>query len=580
MSTRTTRPKSSDLHEYLFLLILAAIATGLMLFAWTWGALAAATVSNPPPTDMPGAIGALVRLPANADDPATAFRPDGQGLPGAVGMWATFAVTLVLAWFAAVLIGSKVTARMRDRRPARWARWAKPRDLHSLFVKPGQHGDRVVLGTVAGHLIAAERQVSTIVIAPTRSGKTSGLMIPAILEHQGPIIATSVKADLLKTAAHRQQLGDVRVFDPTGATGWPGSGWSPVAASATWLGARRTADRLLRQAKHTAGTHTDFWQGMGMRFLAPLLFAAAQANASMRDVLRWVELVEEDEPRAALEAATDTPEVFGALTSLESLWKEDHRIRGSVVQTVATALEAYQDSGVMTAAASHDITADWLLNPDQHNTLYVVAPADDQERLEGVFAALLTDLIAAAFARASADGKPLDPVLQCVLDEAPYIARLPNLARIASTGAGEGIRLLTAAQTMSQLVERWGPSEAETIIAGHPSRIFGSGLSDPTSLAYLRATLGDEEVQQASVRGGLGQADRSRSTTFRPLVDGPIARQGDRASAVLVYGNLPPARLRLRPWFRDHRLRNLVEVSNVVEQSCGEPVANGESHVG
>jgi type IV secretory pathway TraG/TraD family ATPase VirD4 len=133
---------------------------------------------------------------------------------------------------------------------------------------------------------------------------------------------------------------------------------------------------------------------------------------------------------------------------------------------------------------------------------------------------------------------------------------------------------------MSQLVERWGPSEAETIIAGHPSRIFGSGLSDPTSLAYLRATLGDEEVQQASVRGGLGQADRSRSTTFRPLVDGPIARQGDRASAVLVYGNLPPARLRLRPWFRDHRLRNLVEVSNVVEQSCGEPVANGESHVG
>lgn len=559
MSTRTTRPKNGDLREYFFLLILAAIAIAVMLFAWTWGALAALTVGGAPPTDMPGAAAALARLPANAADPAAAFRPGGRGLPGPGGMWATFVVTTAITWPAAVLTGPKVAARVKDRRPQRWAHWAKPRDLRSLFVRPGQHDDRVVLGTVAGHLIAAERQVSTIVIAPTRSGKTSGLMIPAILEHQGPIIATSVKADLLKTAAHRQQLGDVRVFDPTGATGWPGSGWSPVAASTTWLGARRTADRLLRQAKHTAGTHTDFWQGMGMRFLAPLLFAAAQADASMRDVLRWVELVEEDEPRAALEAAADTPEVFGALTSLESLWKEDHRIRGSVVQTVATALEAYQDSGVMTAAASHDITADWLLDPDQHNTLYVVAPADDQERLEGVFAALLTDLIAAGFAKASADGKPLDPVLQCVFDEAPYIARLPNLARIASTGAGEGIRLLTAAQTMSQLVERWGPSEAETIIAGHPSRIFGSGLSDPTSLAYLRTALGDEEVQQASVRGGLGQTDRTRSTTFRPLVDGPTARENTRSSAILVYGTLPPARIGLRPWFGDRRLRKLIE---------------------
>jgi type IV secretion system protein VirD4 len=472
-------------------------------------------------------------------------------------MWATFLVTVAVVWTTAILVIPRLAERFGHHRPQRWARWAKPRDLHALMVRPGQHGDRTVLGTIAGRFVAAERQVSTIVIAPTRSGKTSGLMIPAILEHQGPVIATSVKGDLLATAAHRQTIGEVRVFDPTGATGWPASGWSPVAASRTWLGARRTADRLLRQARQGNGSHTDFWQGMGMRFLAPLLFAAAQADASMRDVLRWVELVQQDEPRAALQQVAETAEGFGALTSLESLWREDHRIRGSVVQTVATALEAYQDAGVMQAATRHDITADWLLNPDCCNTLYVIAPADDQERLEGVFAALLTDLIAAAFAKATSQGRPLDPVLQCVLDEAPYIARLPNLARIASTGAGEGIRLLTAAQTMSQFVERWGQAEAETIIAGHPSRIFGAGLSDPTSLSYLRTTLGEEEVQTLTRRGTLGQSDRTNGTTFRPLVDGPTAREHDRP--ILVYGTLPPARLRLRPWFRDRRLRKMVE---------------------
>ncbi|MDX8153359.1 type IV secretory system conjugative DNA transfer family protein [Patulibacter brassicae] len=562
MSTRTTRPSTLTSGDLAFPALLTSLALAFLLFAWTWGALAALAVGHGPPVGLLDAGGALLRLPFHADDPARAFAADGHGLPGPAVMWAAFLATIALGWTAVILLIPRLADRLGHHRPGPWARWAKPRDLHALMVRPGQHGDRTILGSVAGRPVAAERQVSTIVIAPTRSGKTSGLMIPAILEHQGPVIATSVKGDLLATAAHRQTMGEVRVFDPTGATGWPASGWSPVAASQTWLGARRTADRLLRQARQGNGSHTDFWQGMGMRFLAPLLFAAAQGGASMRDVLRWVELVQQDEPRAALQSVAETAEGFGALTSLESLWREDHRIRGSVVQTVATALEAYQDAGVMQAASRHDITADWLLDPARHHTLYVIAPADDQERLEGVFAALLTDLIAAAFAKATEQGRPLDPVLQCVLDEAPYIARLPNLARIASTGAGEGIRLLTAAQTMSQFVERWGQAEAETIIAGHPSRIFGAGLSDPTSLSYLRTALGDEEIQTLTHRGGLGQTDRTHATTFRPLVDGPTARQRDRTTGILVYGTLPPARLRLRPWFQDRRLRKMVETTS------------------
>lgn len=567
MTARTTSARAVGVGDLAFPAFIAGVLFLAMLFGWTWGALAAASVGHGPPVGLVEAGAALVRLPSTADDPGRAFRGDGAGLPGPVGMWGAFVLVLVLTWSAFVIVGPRVARRFGTGSRKGWARWARPRDLRALFVRRGEDRDRTVLGTINGRLVAAERQVSTIVIAPTRSGKTSGLMVPAIIAHAGPVIATSVKGDLLATAAYRQTVGEVRVFDPTGATGWPGSGWSPVAASSTWLGARRTADRLLRQARQGNGSHTDFWQGMGMRFLAPLLFAAAQGGASMRDVLRWVELVEQDEPTAALADIAETAEGFGALTSLESLWQEDHRIRGSVVQTVATALEAYQDSGVMGAAQRHEITAEWLLQEGQHNTLYVVAPADDQERLEGVFAALLSDLIAAAFARATEQGRPLDPVLQCVLDEAPYVARLPNLARVASTGAGEGIRLLTSAQTMSQLVERWGQAEAETIVAGHPSKIFGSGLADLTSLNYLRTTLGDEEVRTVSQRGGLGHLDRTHGTTFRALADGPTVRESERSTAILVYSNLPPARLRLRPWFVDRRLRRLIETPTLGDTS-------------
>ena len=58
-----------------------------------------------------------------------------------------------------------------------------------------------------------------IVIAPSRSLKTTGLAISAILEWDGPVLATSVKTDLLQdTIDRRRDLGDVLVFDPTEAT--------------------------------------------------------------------------------------------------------------------------------------------------------------------------------------------------------------------------------------------------------------------------------------------------------------------------------------------------------------------------
>ncbi|MGP8223890.1 MAG: type IV secretory system conjugative DNA transfer family protein, partial [Acidimicrobiales bacterium] len=72
--------------------------------------------------------------------------------------------------------------------------WAHARDLRPLRVTNAS-GDRIVLGTHAGRLLAAEPRHSVMVVGPTQSGKTSGLAIPAILEWSGPILATSVKAD-------------------------------------------------------------------------------------------------------------------------------------------------------------------------------------------------------------------------------------------------------------------------------------------------------------------------------------------------------------------------------------------------
>jgi type IV secretion system protein VirD4 len=167
-------------------------------------------------------------------------------LPGRATLLAALIAPLMLLGVLVVVIAwavGRTRGAGRPRRPS--ARWAERRDLRELRVKGPERG-WVILGRHERRLVAAEPRASVMVVAPAQTGKTVGLAIPAILQWDGPVLATSVKGDLTHdTLAARAQQGDVRLFDPTGATGLPSASWSPVAASGSWEGARRTAARLM-----------------------------------------------------------------------------------------------------------------------------------------------------------------------------------------------------------------------------------------------------------------------------------------------------------------------------------------------
>ena len=207
------------------------------------------------------------------------------------------------------------------------------------------------------------------------------------------------------------------------------------------------------------------------------------------------------------------------------------------------------------------ISASWLL--DGPNTLYLISPADDQRRLRGLFAALVADITAGAFERSAQSGKPIEPALLLALDEAANIAPLPNLDEIASTGPGQGVQLLTVLQNMSQAADRWGRDRAETILANHRARLFCSGIGDRATLDHLRHTLGEEEIARLSTHrpGALQPGSRTISSDFRSLAPAHRVRQADPDVALLVYGRLAPAWLRLRLWYSTPALRALVQAS-------------------
>jgi type IV secretion system protein VirD4 len=545
-------PETSPL-ELLGLVALGAIVlVGAAL--WLAGELSGRVFGGSWPGTGAAEMGSvLVRFAGHAAEPARAWpAPQRNVIPGPVAFYGT--VASLLAPAAGVGL---VVLRRRLGRTGRGsgARWARRRDLQQLVVHGPAKG-RLTLGIVDGRLVAAEPRQSVIVVGPVQTGKTSGFAVPSILEWQGPVVATSVKTDLLRdTIAARETIPDshVWVYDPTGGTGFPAAGWTPLEHCGTWQGAQRVAAWLAAAAQpRSAGLESaEFWYAAAAKLLAPLLFAAAVTGLTMADVVRWVDTQPDEDIGDAL-ALTNEP---AAVAAFHASRNRDDRTRSGVYTTAETVLAAYADPGVLASAATSELRADLLLDGG-HHTAYLCAPAHEQRRLQPLFATLVQEIVACAYERATETGQPLNPPLLVVLDECANIAPLRDLATLASTGAGQGIQLVSVFQDMGQINTVYGRDRAPTIVSNHRAKVILSGVADAHTLDYVGRLLGDEEVRQiSSTSGAEGRRSLTESVAYRSLAPANLLREMRPGQGLLVYGHLPPARLALRPWFEDRELR-------------------------
>lgn len=590
MNQARTTPRyplgGSEAHPLEWLGLIALVTLGFLAsLLWAAGQISGWLFrSQWPATGARDMGGILVRFGSHVSDPAAAW-PAAQRhfIPGPLAFYTVLAGLLLPLIAAAVwLILRRADRRSESRENV--ARWASPKDLQLLQVGEPQPG-RLTLGHAGRTLLAAEPKQSAIVIGPVQTGKTSGFAVPAILEWQGPVVATSVKSDLMRdTLAARSAIPDAEVFvyDPTGGTGEPSCIWTPLASCNTWKGALQVSSWLVDSAGHAGSglENAQFWNRAAAKLLAPVLFAAATSGRTMADVVRWIDLQTEEDIRWALEAADN----MEAISSFEASALRDDRTRSGIYTTAETILAAYADPGVLQSAApaSHhdqneephqleldlddeppavpELRPDRLLDGGWH-TAYICAPTHEQRRLQPLFATLVQSIVNAAEAAATRQGRLQTPLL-LVLDECANIAPIPSLAQLASTAAGQGIQLVTVFQDMAQIASVYGRDEAPTIVSNHRARIILSGIADAQTHEYVGRMLGEEEVHQtASTRGAEGRSSRTESVMYRSLAPANALREMRPGRGLLVYGTIPPAKLHLRPWFRDRRLRSLAEAN-------------------
>lgn len=520
-------------------------------------------------------LDALRRLPAHLDRPANAYPELLRDQIASPTTWAICAVAIAVTAIGALVVGALAIAGRR-RRPGGWASRRDTKHLRSAASDGG-----VVLGTHKRSLLAVESRHSLLVVGATQTHKTTGLAVPAILEADDKaVIAVSVKDDLVAdTIGWRSQLdGQCWVFDPTNVLlSHPDTdlsklrnddlrhaqlrprivraSWSPLSSATTWQGALTTAFDLTR-AGASAGGGADgdnkFFYESAESLLACYLYAAANSQSSMRTVIRWIAQHVNEHVEGILEQLPS----MEALEFFRGIFEDDRKTLANIFSTARLIVAAYLDPNVSDAAETTDFTPAAFFD-GRPNTLYLVAPPANQERLRVVFNMVIKQFIDAAYAWVLANGRSLDRKVLAILDELPNIAPINNLGGIASTVASQGMQLVSVVQDLSQLHNRYGSNDANTIINNHRALLLLTGVKDTVTLDFASKLLGNiEQTQTAVSRDANGWGRRTRTDSIRetPLAPADLLRQQEEGHGTLIYGNSRGAELSLRPWFDNRRL--------------------------
>jgi type IV secretion system protein VirD4 len=584
------------------LLVVAGAVVSAGVIVWLGAVLAALVAGERLEGGLADAIGAGLRLPEHLGEPREAWSDDRQraALPGPGLYWG--ATGLVLATVVALgLLVARVWRSTRQRGRMRLgvetrARFASRRDLAPLVVERPVPSGRFVLGRALGQLVATEDRMavptrsgrrraavrqgdrgSVAVIGPSRSGKTANV-IAGLLDWDGPAVVVSIKRDLIDaTRTAREQIGHTRVFDPSGVSGLPPEGlarWSPLRAAGSPRGAQKAAAALAASIPRSGvDGGADYWVKQAEILLTGLLGAAAlDGDLTMLDVAGWVftksipvkgeqhEIVDLLNRAKQRGRPAEQEAAAAAMLQLDAVWNLDERVRSSVYATVQTVVQAWLDPAVDESATlkppgQRCLDLDWLIDPESSNTLYLVAPLDDQKRLAPVLGGLLGDLKDQAYQRDIA-GAGLGRPLLMVVDEAGNMP-LAWLPEVAATCAGIGILLVTIWQSKAQLDAAYGRL-ADSVLTNHLTKIVFSGCSDAATLDYVSRLLGDEEVQHRSLSYDIGGGSRrsvSESTHREALTPFHLLRQVRPGEAVLIHATLPPAHLQARRWWEERPLK-------------------------
>ncbi|WP_127754369.1 type IV secretory system conjugative DNA transfer family protein [Devosia sp. 1566] len=333
------------------------------------------------------------------------------------------------------------------------------------------------------------------VIAGTRGGKSVSALVPAILDHVGPVVALDIKGELATITGKRRETTDRKVvmLDPFRTTKTRGFAYNPLSFIRDGHRDRDAAviaDGLVLTETGDGAHFSDRARDI-LQTAIEVVHELTGAKANLHDVRSLVLNANFLDTLAAWSDASDL--AGGRAAELAgSLLQMGDKERGAILSTVARSLK-WTSAGHMRAflAPEKGFQLDLLLKGNVD--LFIVIPLDQIGPQAG-FLRLLTNLLLAVMVQQDDRGKAEQPVL-FVADEFTRLGFMQRIVDIATVAAGMSLETIFVLQDRGSLEAVYGQYAADTILGScATTRVFNLGRADLRTAKWLSDACGFKTV--------------------------------------------------------------------------------------
>jgi len=389
--------------------------------------------------------------------------------------------------------GYSVASGFRHRSSRRYvelhgtAHWATPVEIRAtgLLPRKGARGEGVYVGgwkDSRGRLnyLRHSGPEHIGVIAPTRSGKGVGLVIPTLLSYPHSVLMNDMKGELhALTAGWRSTQGrnDVMAYNPAARTG--GMSINPFAEIR--LGTEHEVGDVQNNVMGIVDPDgkglLDHWAKTAHAFLTGCLLHLLYRDQREHRITSLYDLAfalsDPDRPVHRLYEAMlknqDAPEgLYGpsavhpvvAASGRDMLDRPEDE-RGSVLSTAKSFLTLFLDPIVRRNTSNSDFRVRDLMNGDQPMSLYLIVSAEDKDRMRPLMRIIINQIVRVLLRPELKfeNGKPQSPhrhPLLLMLDEFPSFGKLDVFQESMAVIAGYGIKCYLIMQDIAQLWAVYG----------------------------------------------------------------------------------------------------------------------------
>ncbi len=479
------------------------------------------------------------------------------------------------------------------------ARWADSRDVAGA----GLLGERgVILGLYDDRYLRHDGPEHVLVVAPTRSGKGVGLVVPTLMTWPGSAVIHDVKGENWDlTAGWRAQFSHCLLFDPTNPSSarfnpllevrkgpmevrdvqniadilvdpegarerrdhWEKTAHALLVGAILHVLYAEDEKTLARVASFLADPSRSISRALKIMLTTNHLGSEVVPEARFQQVVPEARM-QHEAPEARFQQVVpearlqhEAPKVHPVVASVaRELLNKSENERSGVVSTAMSLLSLYRDPVIAANTARSDWRIADLVAAERPVSLYLVVPPSDISRTRPLVRLILNQIgRRLTESLGPLDGQERRHKVLLMLDEFPALGRLDFFETALAFLAGYGVRAVLVAQSLHQIDKAYGPNHAildnchvRVAFAPNDERT-AKRLSDALGTATeLRA---QRNLSGKRLSAWLSHTSVSEQETPRPLLTAGEVLQLPKDDALVLVSGTPPIRARKLQYFKD-----------------------------